>query len=123
MNASNFGWAIREGFHDFDENRGCFEEITPTPDGMVDPVIEYGHQNGNCSVTGGFWMDWGPESLRGGYLYGDFCSGSIWIAKNTNGVWTPQYITNVGTLIVGFGQGLDDELLIFSWSGAVYQIS
>ena len=123
MNSSNFGWALREGFHEFDNERGCFEEITPSPEGMIDPVIEYGHQGGNCSVTGGYWMDWGPEKLRDGYLYGDFCSGSIWIAKNVDGEWVAENVANVGTQIVGFGKGLNDELLIFSWGGTIYQMS
>ena len=57
MDPSNFGWVLREGMHQFDDNRGCFDEITPAPEGIVDPVLEYGHQGGNCSVTGGFWMD------------------------------------------------------------------
>ena len=123
MDASNFGWALREGMHQFDDNRGCFDEITPAPEGIVDPVLEYGHQGGNCSVTGGFWMDWGPEKLRDGYLYGDFCSGSIWIAKNISGEWVAENVANAGTLIVGFGKGLNDELLIFSWGGTIYHIS
>ena len=123
MDASNFGWALREGMHQFDDNRGCFDEITPAPEGIVDPVIEYGHQGGNCSVTGGFWMDWGPEKLRDGYLYGDFCSGTIWIAKNVSGDWVAENVANAGTQIVGFGKGLNDELLIFSWGGTIYHIS
>ena len=123
MDPSNFGWVLREGMHQFDDNRGCFDEITPAPEGIVDPVLEYGHQGGNCSVTGGFWMDWGPEKLRDGYLYGDFCSGSIWIAKNISGEWVAENVANAGTLIVGFGKGLNDELLIFSWGGTIYHIS
>ena len=123
MEPSNFGWALREGFHEFDENRGCIEEISPKPHFVSNPVIEYGHQGGNCSVTGGFWMDWGPEKLRDGYLYGDFCSGSIWLAKDVNGDWVADNVANAGTQIVGFGKGLNDELLIFSWGGTIYHIS
>ena len=55
-------------------------------------VKDRAHTGGNCSITGGFWMDWGPEELRGGYLYGDFCSGSIWILKEENGQWSQNYI-------------------------------
>ena len=123
MDSSNFGWVLREGFHEFDESRGCIEEISPKPHFVSNPVIEYGHQGGNCSVTGGFWMDWGPEKLRDGYLYGDFCSGSIWLAKDVNGDWVADNVANAGTQIVGFGKGLNDELLIFSWGGTIYHIS
>ena len=68
-------------------------------------------------------MDWGPESLRDGYVYGDFCSGQIWVAKNIEGNWTAVEVGNVGTMIVGFGKGVNDELLIFSWAGGIYQLN
>ena len=123
MQQSNFGWAEREGFHEFDVNRGCNEEITPAPSGMVDPLFEYSHENGNCSVTGGQWMDWGPSLLRDGYLYGDFCTGSVWLAVESNNEWISQYIGTIGTMIVGFGEGLNGELLIFSWGGTIFQLS
>ena len=64
-------------------------------------------------------MDWGPEDLRDGYLYGDFCSGSIWILKEENGGWMQNYVGSSGGMIVGFGQGLNDELLAFHWTGEI----
>ena len=67
-------------------------------------------------------MDWGPEELRGGYLYGDFCSGSIWILKEENGEWSQNYIGSSGGMIVGFGQGLGGELLALHWTGEIVQI-
>ena len=67
-------------------------------------------------------MDWGPEELRGGYLYGDFCSGSIWILKEESGQWSQNYIGSSGGMIVGFGQGLDGELLALHWTGEIVQI-
>ena len=68
-------------------------------------------------------MDWGPQSLRDGYMYGDFCSGNIWLIKNVDGQWISEDVVNVGTMIVGFGRGINDELLIFSWAGNIYQIN
>ena len=123
MNQTNFGWAVREGMHEFDGDFDCDPITSEPPEGLVDPVIEYIHENGHCSVTGGHWMDWGPQALRGGYLYGDFCSGSIWIAKGNSSNWEAVDVATVGTQIVGFGQGLNDELLIFSWGGAIYQVT
>ncbi len=123
MEPSNLGWAVREGFHDFDDDRNCNHEITEPPEGMIDPIIEYVHGDGHCSVTGGQWMDWGPESLQDGYLYGDFCSGAVWIAREVDGVWIAEDVATVGTSIVGFGPGLNDELLIFSWAGSIYHLS
>ena len=122
MQSSNFGWSKREGFHDLDEEKGCYENRSePSPE-FTDPVIQYGHEN-HCSIIGGSWMDWGPENLREGYLYGDFCSGQVWVAKNIDGNWTAVEVGNVGTMIVGFGKGVNDELLIFSWAGGIYQLN
>ena len=68
-------------------------------------------------------MDWGPSSLQGGYMYGDFCTGTIWLIKQTDDGWLPEEIDTTGTMIVGFGRGLSDELLVFSWAGTIYEIS
>jgi len=42
---ANFGWDHREGAHEY-EGGG--------PEGMIDPVAEYSHPEGGCSVTGGY---------------------------------------------------------------------
>jgi hypothetical protein len=67
-------------------------------------------------------MDWGPSILHDGYLFGDFCSGSIWSLKQTDEGWESEYIGSTGIMIVGFGQGLNGELLMFSWRGSIYKL-
>ncbi len=67
-------------------------------------------------------MDKGPESLIDSYVYGDFCTGSIWKIIESNEGWKSVFVTNVGTYITGFGQGMNDELLIFSWTGEIYNL-
>ena len=68
-------------------------------------------------------MDWGPESLQNGYLYGDFCSGEIWLLKQTDdGEWKENYVGSSGGMIVGFGRGITDEVLIFHWTGDIVLI-
>jgi hypothetical protein len=116
----NLGWSIKEGFQDFEEDDECYENSNQTDDDLTYPVLAYGHENGNCSITGGFWMDWGPEPLQNGYLYGDFCSGNFWLLKQTNdGEWTENYVGSSGGMIVGFGRGITDELLVFHWTGNI----
>jgi glucose/arabinose dehydrogenase len=64
----NYGWDCREGKHTFEG--GC----TGT-----DPIAEYTHANGNCSVTGGFVYRGTLEpDLRGHYVLADYCSGRVW---------------------------------------------
>ena len=90
---------------------------------MTDPILAYPHQEGNCSITGGYWMDWGPESLRNGYIYGDFCTGSIWIIEEIDGEWTETKIGTSGGMIVGFGEGMNGEIIVFHWTGDIVEIS
>lgn len=128
--SANLGWSEREGLHKFhsngytNENGTCYDDDDAplVNDDFTDPVATYLHEGGNCSITGGFWMDWGPKSLQDGYLYGDFCSGSIWILREIEGTWTDEYIGSFKGMIVGFGRGLSDDILIFTWDGIIYSL-
>ncbi|MEC7503141.1 MAG: PQQ-dependent sugar dehydrogenase [Candidatus Thermoplasmatota archaeon] len=120
---SNLGWGDREGFQEFYEGVSCTEEKGVSDIDVTDPILAYPHQEGNCSITGGYWMDWGPESLRNGYIYGDFCTGSIWIIEEIDGEWTETKIGNSGGMIVGFGEGMNGEIIVFHWTGDIVEIS
>jgi hypothetical protein len=52
-------------------------------------------------------------------LYGDFCSGSIWLLKEVGGLWVEHYVGSSGGMIVGFGKGIGDEILVFHWTGDI----
>ena len=71
-NLVNFGWDAFEG-------DATYEEKEPNPEGsLVGPVAVYDHGEG-CSVTGGFVYRGGEvPALEGRYVYGDYCSGTIW---------------------------------------------
>ena len=48
------------------------------PTGLQPPVLEYGHDGGACSVTGGYvYRGAALPELAGSYFYGDYCSGRI----------------------------------------------
>ena len=67
----NFGWDCREGTNPF-ESSGC------PADGLTDPVLEYSHSTGGCSITGGYVVrDPGLEEMAGRYVYADFCEGEL----------------------------------------------
>ena len=120
---ANLGWSEREGFQEFQEEMSCSSTRDDGENGLTDPLLAYSHENGNCSITGGYWMDWGPENLRDGYLYGDFCTGSIWILEETDGKWNERHLGNSGGMIVGFGKGFNDEILVFHWTGDIVMIN
>jgi glucose/arabinose dehydrogenase len=67
---ANFGWSAFEGFARLNEDQ-------PAPN-AVPPVLVYGHDDGNCSVTGGYVVrDRSLTTLYGRYLYGDYCVGDL----------------------------------------------
>jgi len=131
-NSSNFGWSEMEGFQEFsdgaangecNENIGSGVAINGSNSEFTDPIIVYGHYGGNCSITGGLWLYSGPQNINDSYVYGDFCSGTIWAISETNDGWGSNIIGTTGVMIVGFGKGLDDSLLIFDWSGRIFEIT
>jgi glucose/arabinose dehydrogenase len=69
----DFGWNIMEG-------TACFASVTTDcarPD-LTLPVTEYTHDFG-CSVTGGtVYRGERFPTLRGWYLFSDYCSGEFW---------------------------------------------
>jgi glucose/arabinose dehydrogenase len=66
---ANFGWSAFEGTERFNS-----DQEAPN---AIDPVLEYGRDEG-CSVTGGYVVrDKALDSLYGRYLYADFCQGQL----------------------------------------------
>ena len=110
---TNFGWNFREGAHDY-EGGG--------PAGMVDPVAEYSHPDGGCSVTGGYVYRGSMPEWNGIYLYGDYCSGKIWGLIQQDGGWQSQLLFDLDGTITSFGQDTSGELYLLSDSGGIYRL-
>jgi glucose/arabinose dehydrogenase len=114
----NYGWDIYEG-------RAVYERKNPNPAGrLVGPVHVYANGGGECSVTGGFvYRGRAVPSLRGRYIFGDFCSGRIWTLRIAGGEATGvrQERIRVSNLS-SFGEDARGELFATSLSGAVYRI-
>ena len=52
--------------------------------GLTLPVAEYGHDTSGCTVIGGYvYRGAAQPALAGGYLFGDYCSGTIWAIDPT----------------------------------------
>jgi len=67
----NWGWRCREGAHDFNfgGTAGC---ATAT---LLDPIHEYSHAGGACSITGGeVYRGCAIPDLQGTYFFADYCS-------------------------------------------------
>ncbi len=112
----NYGWNRREGLHQFSGRR---------PAGAVDPVLEYGHDGGACSVTGGYVYR-GSEvpELRGSYVYGDYCAGWIRAVQLRDGKVAAR--RDLGLNLPGlssFGTDQAGELYALSLNGGVYRLT
>ena len=112
----NYGWNRREGRHPF--NGG------DRPDGAVDPVIEYGRDDG-CTVIGGFvYRGRRIPGLQGAYLYGDYCSGWVRAARAPGGKVAEQRDLGLEVpSLSSFGADADGELYALSLGGDVYRIA
>jgi glucose/arabinose dehydrogenase len=111
----NFGWSVREGLHAYAGDGTA---------GFVDPVAEYGHDQG-CSVTGGVVMrDPALPTWDGTYLYGDYCSGRVWGLRHTaDGAWLHGLLFETGASISSFGEGADGRVYLVDYAGAVYRLA
>jgi glucose/arabinose dehydrogenase len=116
---SNLGWVQVEGLHCF--AFGCdLEAFTP-------PVLEYSHENGNCSITGGrvYRGSLIPE-LDGFYFYSDWCAGWLRSFVYSDGGVTSEidWTEDVGEFgqPTSFGVDSSGELYITTWGGDIFRL-
>ena len=118
---SNFGWSDKEGYNIFSQNSCSI--IDTDLQNFTDPIYVYPHENGNCSITGGYWIDDISHPLNNSYIFGDFCTGSIWLLKYQEGIWENELLSTTGTMITSFAEGPSGEILILTWGGTVYSLA
>ena len=70
----NFGWSCREGFSAYPTS----DPLCSGASGFTEPIHDYPHDAGGCSVTGGYLVrDPSLGDLYGRYVYADHCVGEI----------------------------------------------
>ena len=113
----NYGWNIMEGAHCFSPSSGC------DTFGLELPVAEY-DRSGGCSVTGGYvYRGDRLSSLRGAYVYGDFCSGKIWgLRFDDSVVIEERLLVDSNLSITSFGQDLAGSLYVLSRNDGIYRL-
>jgi Glucose / Sorbosone dehydrogenase len=115
---TNFGWNCREGTIPFSTAPPC--DLAPA---VTEPVFDYGHVDGNCSVTGGYVVrDPALTDLYGRYLYSDWCGQEL----RTLDLGQPAIERSEGICVgapISFGEDAAGRLYVTSLYGAVYRIT
>jgi len=110
----NYGWNAMEGSHPYE---GGTEPANHTP-----PIFEYGHENGACSITGGYvYRGDDVPALQGKYIYGDWCEGSIHALSYDGEDVVDEDLEIDVPQIASFGEGPDGELYALSLAGTVFR--
>jgi glucose/arabinose dehydrogenase len=115
---ANWGWRVMEGRHCYNPPTGC------NTSGKSLPIVEYGHANGRCAVTGGYvYRGRAVPALVGGYVFADYCTGEIWvITASASSPATKTLLLDSPYQISGFGEGGNGELYVLDHGGAMYAI-
>ena len=116
----NFGWRRMEGTHCNIPSTGCVASL------YTSPVIEYHHQVGGCSVTGGYvYRGSRFPRMYGIYFYGDYCTGNIWaLQRFDDRVITNKLLFSGELLISTFGEDLAGELYVTDHNiGTVFHVT
>ena len=115
--AWNFGWRVMEGTL-------CNNPANCDPSPFVPPVVEYGHSNGNCSVTGGeVYRGAAYPSLSGIYLYGDYCTGRIWGLRRAGAAWQNQELLVAGFRITDISDDAAGNIYVADFDhGRIYKV-
>jgi glucose/arabinose dehydrogenase len=110
----NYGWRVFEGTR----CTGLGPASCTTP-GFIPPVAEYRHTGGRCSVTGGYVYRGRAGSLPvGSYVYGDFCSGEIFLLENG----TQRVLVDTRLRIASFGEDEAGEIYVVGLDGTVHRL-
>jgi glucose/arabinose dehydrogenase len=122
--SANHGWNVAEGFGCLVPGRAC--DTT----GMTPPVTAYGHDGGRCSVTGGVvYRGHAVPSLRGVYLFGDFCTGEVFALRDAASAASagertePVVLVEGAGSLVSFGLDADGEVLVVDYTGTVWRLT
>ena len=107
----NYGWNVMEGTI-------CYNAATCSQTGLTLPVLDYGHTNGACSITGGYvYRGSAIPGIRGHYFYSDYCAGFLKSFRYENGVAVDQKDWGITmSSVSSFGVDVAGELYVISGS-------
>jgi glucose/arabinose dehydrogenase len=109
----NYGWRIVEGTACTNNDPALCATVRTIP-----PIAEYGHSGGRCSITGGYVYRGTQGSLpAGAYVYGDYCTGEIFLLQNGD----TTLLADTALNITSFGEDEAGEIYVVAQGGTVYR--
>jgi glucose/arabinose dehydrogenase len=112
---TNLGWSVFEG------NRRYRSGSSP---GHVPPVIERTHDQGSCSITGGYVIRDRTLALRGSYVYGDLCDSGLRVARlAAGGARGDRALGPSVPQLVSFGEDARGRVYAVSLEGGVFRLA
>ncbi|MFN8039583.1 MAG: PQQ-dependent sugar dehydrogenase [Acidimicrobiales bacterium] len=115
---NNYGWNLMEGTSSFRDGTA--------PSNHVPPIYEYTHDDGGCSVIGGYVDRSGQATLAGVYLFADICIGRINGLLQRDGKAVDVRHLGASTspnLLSSFGQGNDGTLYVVQLDGKIAKVT
>jgi uncharacterized protein (TIGR03437 family) len=108
----NYGWATWEGTR-------CNTSKPPGSPAcndlsLIQPLVEYDHSAGRCSITGGnVYRGARVTFAQGAYIYGDYCTGEIWQFLNGQNTLVQDTTINISS----FGEDESGEIYVCDLNG------
>lgn len=117
----NHGWNVFEGDQCFRSEDDCDALSDAVP-----PVAVYGHDEG-CSVTGGMvYRGEALQQLVGAYVFGDYCSGTIWALwpdHSADTGWWRVTLLESEQNIASFAADNDGEMYLLTFGGPILKLT
>ena len=114
----NYGWRVFEG-------TSCTgnDPLLCNAPGFIDPIFEYVHTGGRCSVTGGYvYRGTRGTFPLGTYVFGDFCTGEIFALRAAASGAPITLLLDTELSISSFGVDEAGEIYVVGLGGTVHQI-
>jgi glucose/arabinose dehydrogenase len=114
----NYGWPMNEGSE-------CEQLERCHADGLVPPIVTYGHDM-NCAVVGGYaYRGKDIPALVGTYVFGDLCTGGVFALRGgPEQGWQRVELGFQPIKISSFGEDAAGELYVCDiQSGVIYRIA
>ena len=114
----NYGWRVFEGTR-------CTgnDPLLCSAPGFIDPIAEYAHVAGRCSVTGGYaYRGTRGTFPLGTYVFADFCTGEIIALRVAASGALMTVLLDTDLSIASFGEDEAGEIYVVALGGSVHRI-